>query len=264
MHQVQLKNSHLIVSKLIYGTGSLMRIPIKSQRLKILELACSLGFTHFDTAPLYGHGNCENELGEILKLDSNLSVTTKIGLKPTSSNDISPRKFIFEKAVNRITQNTKPPIRDFSIEWADSSLKNSLKRLRRERIDLLLLHEAELSDINNNDLMSWLEKRKDSGDIIEFGFSGSRARMDGLHEIGSKSNIVRQESADIFASKNIEIARSAQIRFGYIRQIIKDKKEYDAIEVFRQLIKENREDAVIISATKKSNLLSIGNLEEIK
>ena len=253
-----------MVSKLIYGTGSLMRIPIKRQRLKILELACNLGFTHFDTAPIYGNGNCENELGEILKLNSNLSVTTKIGLKPSANKNTSPRRFILEKAVQRITQNTKPPIRDFSLEWADVSLKNSLKRLRRERIDLLLLHEAELSDINTNNLMSWLEKRKDNGDILEFGFSGSRARMDGLHEIESKSNIVRQEAAEIFAMKSIEITRSAQIRFGYMRQILKDKKEYDAIEIFRQLITENREDAVIISAIKERNLRSIGNLEEIK
>jgi len=84
MQQVKLTNTQLNVSKLIFGTGSLMRIPFRSVRLKLLESACELGFTHFDTAPLYGYGNCEREIGEVLEGNPFLTVTTKIGLKPST------------------------------------------------------------------------------------------------------------------------------------------------------------------------------------
>ena len=255
MQQVKLANTQLTVSKFIYGTGSLMRIPFRSARFKLLELACELGFTHFDTAPLYGYGNCEREIGEVLQSNPFLTVTTKIGLKPSTSRNLSTKSFLTYKAYRKVTRNVMQPIRDFSVEWADLSLKSSLERLRRDRIDLLLLHEAHLSDVKTNDLITWLEKQKVSGTISEFGVSGSR-------ELDLPSSFIRQEAADIFSLKTTEAARLAQIRFGYMRQITENQKEIDPLKSFSQLISENREDAVIISTTKQSRLRSIASLGE--
>jgi len=262
VQQVKLANTELTVSKLIYGTGSLMRVPFRSARFKLLELACELGFTHFDTAPLYGYGNCEKEIGELLQSYPILTVTTKIGLKPPTNVDLSTRSFFTHKAFGKVTRKVMPPIRDFSVEWADLSLKRSLKRLRRDQIDLLLLHEAHLSDVKSNDLITWLEKQKASGTISEFGISGSRDKINTFSELDLPSSFVRQEAADIFSMKNIEVARLAQIRFGYMRQITENQKEIDPLESFSHLIRENREDAVIISTTKQRNLRSIVNLGE--
>lgn len=262
MQQVKLANTQLTVSKFIYGTGSLMRIPFRSARFKLLELACELGFTHFDTAPLYGYGNCEREIGEVLQSNPFLTVTTKIGLKPSTSRNLSTKSFLTYKAYRKVTRNVMPPIRDFSVEWADLSLKSSLERLRRDRIDLLLLHEAHLSDVKTNDLITWLEKQKVSGTISEFGVSGSRDRIDTFGELDLPSSFIRQEAADIFSLKTTEVARLAQIRFGYMRQITENQKEIDPLKSFSQLISENREDAVIISTTKQSRLRSIASLGE--
>lgn len=263
MKQVKLANTELAVSKLIFGTGSLMHIPFRSARFKLLELACELGFTHFDTAPLYGYGNCEKEIGELLQSNPILTITTKIGLRPPTNVNLSTKSFFTYKAIRKATRKMMPPIRDFSIEWADSSLKSSLKRLRRDRIDLLLLHEANLSDVKSNGLITWLEKQKASGTISEFGVSGSRDRINTFSELDLPGSFVRQEDADIFSMKNTEVARLAQIRFGYMRQIIKNQKRIDPLEYFSHLIRENREDAVIISATKQSNLRSIANFGEL-
>jgi len=262
VQQVILANTQLTVSKFIFGTGSLMRIPFRSERFKLLELACELGFTHFDTAPLYGYGNCEREIGEILQSNSFLTVTTKIGLKPTTSRNLSAKSFLAYKAYRKVTRNVMPPTRDFSVEWADLSLKSSLERLRRDRIDLLLLHEAHLSDVKTNDLITWLEKQKVAGTISEFGISGSRDSIDTFAELDVPSSFIRQEAADIFSTKASEAARLAQIRFGYMRQITEKQKEIDPLESFSQLVRENREDAVIISTTKQNRLRSITNLRE--
>ena len=263
MRQVKLTNTQLTVSKLIFGTGGLMRIPFRRARFKLLELACELGFTHFDTAPLYGYGNCEREIGEVLQRYPFLTVTTKIGLKPSTSRKLSPKSFLTYKAYRKVARNVIPPIRDFSVEWADLSLKSSLERLRRDRIDLLLLHEAASSDVKNNDLITWLEKQKASGTISEYGVSGSRNRIDTFDELDLPSSFIRQEAADIFSIKSTEAARLAQIRFGYMRQITENKNAIDPVESFSQLISENREDAVIISTTKQSRLRSFANLGEV-
>lgn len=260
MQQVNLSNTQLTVSKLIFGTGSLMRIPLQNKRFKLLELACELGFTHFDTAPLYGYGNCEKVLGEFLKSNPLLTVTTKIGLKPPSSRNWSTKSFLTYKAYRKVTGNVMPPKRDFSVEWADLSLKTSLERLRRDRIDLLLLHEPKLSDVESNDLITWLEKQKISGTISEFGVSGSRNIVDKFGKLDLPSSFIRQEAADIFSIKTTEVARRAQIRFGYIRQITENQKKIDPLLTFSQLISENREDAVIISTTKSSRLRNIASL----
>ena len=67
MYKIEIPNTNLKVSRLIFGTASLIKnLRVKNQ-LYILDCAIQNGFSHFDTAPLYGLGSTEKLLGDILK-----------------------------------------------------------------------------------------------------------------------------------------------------------------------------------------------------
>ena len=73
------------VSRLGFGTSSLHHLLSRRDRRSLLLHAESVGITHFDTAPYYGYGLAERELGLALRdRRSRITVTTKVGLYPVS------------------------------------------------------------------------------------------------------------------------------------------------------------------------------------
>ena len=68
---------NLRVSRLSFGTSRLHRILNKKKRLNILESAAIKGVNHFDTAPLYGYGQSERDLGEIFRSEKEITIATK-------------------------------------------------------------------------------------------------------------------------------------------------------------------------------------------
>jgi D-threo-aldose 1-dehydrogenase len=100
-----------------------------------VDAAWGLGVRFFDTAPLYGSGLAEERLGQALtcRPREEYTVSTKVGrvLQPGAA---SPE---FRGA---------PPFEavfDFSVEGVRRSLAGSLRRLRLDAVDVLLLHDPE-------------------------------------------------------------------------------------------------------------------------
>ena len=79
--------------------------------------ALDMGFTLLDTADAYGAGTMEARLGRMLQ-GKDAVVVTKVGTDRT----------------------TEPPRKRFDPEYLRASARASMKRLGRDRIDLLLLH----------------------------------------------------------------------------------------------------------------------------
>jgi L-galactose dehydrogenase/L-glyceraldehyde 3-phosphate reductase len=110
----------LEVSALGFGCGAVGGLLVRGDRkemLRVIARALELGITYFDTARSYGDGMSEANLGLVLEeLKSDVLVGTKVQLGLADLDDI-------EQAVV-------------------ASADGSLKRLRRDRIDLLQLHNA--------------------------------------------------------------------------------------------------------------------------
>ena len=108
----------LKVSELSYGCGSVGGLLVRGDRkemVKTVSRAIELGINYFDTATKYGDGKSETNLGSILpELGADVLVGTKVMLDPSDLDDI-------EDAVA-------------------SSVHTSLKRLRKEYVDLIQLH----------------------------------------------------------------------------------------------------------------------------
>src|SRR5437868_430711 len=120
MQQRALGSTGLMVSVLGFGCGSVGGLMVRGeaadQRAAVAR-ALDAGITYFDTAPSYGDGRSEENLGRALRdLDASnrVVVGTKVRVSLEERSDAA-------SAIRR-------------------SLEQSLQRLGRERVDLLQLH----------------------------------------------------------------------------------------------------------------------------
>ena len=98
--------------------------------------AWNQGIRHFDTAPYYGYGLSENRLGVTLqRLPRNsYTLSTKVGRRIEEDPGSS------DHADGFIVDNQRACF-DYSRDGVMRSLEASLKRLRTDHVELLLLHD---------------------------------------------------------------------------------------------------------------------------
>lgn len=110
------------------------------------DLACGIHF--FDHADMYGGGRCEELFGEVLarrpELRERMTIQTKCGIRDG--------------------------FYDFSEEHILKSVEGSLRRLRCERIDILLLHRPDIL-MEPEEVAAAFDKLSASGKVARFGVS---------------------------------------------------------------------------------------------
>src|SRR5262245_45363625 len=83
----------LRVSALGFGCGNVGGLIIRgspAERERAVARALELGINYFDTAPLYGDGQSEQNLGQVVRtLKANVHVGTKVRLGPADLGDIA-------------------------------------------------------------------------------------------------------------------------------------------------------------------------------
>ena len=120
MEQRPLGGTGLTVSALGFGCGSVGGLMVRgdpADQQRAVARALEAGITYFDTAPSYGDGRSEENLGRVLHDLSawdRVVVGTKVRLTPEAGSDMTD-------AIRR-------------------SLEQSLRRFGRESVDLLQLH----------------------------------------------------------------------------------------------------------------------------
>jgi aryl-alcohol dehydrogenase-like predicted oxidoreductase len=113
-------------------------------------LACGIRF--FDTAQVYGAGHSETVLGRVLEGWPEVLVGTKVGLT------------FDERTKQVLGQETAP---DAIIRSIDASMR----RLKRDRIDLVQFHISALPVAEAEGVFDCLAELRDKGRISAFGWS---------------------------------------------------------------------------------------------
>jgi len=150
-------NTDLISQRLGFGCGRLKAGSEKANALRLVHTALDLGIRHFDTAPPYGLGTSESILGEALKgRPESVTVVTKAGLgRPASPGLMQTARAIIKPLANHIPGLRQAVLKgmahraspaNFNPDFIAQSLETSLRLLQRERVDCLLLHEAQPHD----------------------------------------------------------------------------------------------------------------------
>lgn len=116
----------------------------------LLSAARDLGINLLDTAPAYG--TSEARLGELLESRANWVLCTKVGE-------------FFDGQHSHF---------DFSAKAVQSSVEASLRRLRTDWLDLVLVHSDgnDLEILQHTDCVETLQRLKQAGFIRAVGFSG--------------------------------------------------------------------------------------------
>ena len=161
-HQKEIANTGVIVSPLGLGTVKLGRniavkyptsfnIPNDKQAQNLFAQAWDLGINLLDTAPAYG--NSEQRLGELLpKQHRDWVIATKVG-----------ETFDVKKGESHY---------DFSPEFITASIKQSLKNLKRDVLDIVLIHsDGNDKHIIEQGALDVLADLKQQGVIRAIGMS---------------------------------------------------------------------------------------------
>lgn len=124
-------------------------LPDDNAVVELFELAQSLGINFIDTAPAYG--TSEQRLGELLPDRNDWVVMTKVGE-------------IFENAQSRF---------DFSYDYTIASVEQSLKKLKRDVLDIVLVHSDgnDMAIIEDGSAFDALAELKHRGLIKAYGMS---------------------------------------------------------------------------------------------
>jgi len=162
------------------GTHALHRLLSRSSRQRLLALAYDLGIRYFDTAPSYGAGLAERELGRFgrgRRLE--LVLTTKFGIPAGRLAGRVPGLMYGSLALRALAgavglrRRARRLSRDYGAHSARVSIEGSLRALGTDYIDILYLHEPTLAGLGDAEpLTRTLEALKADGKIRHLGLSG--------------------------------------------------------------------------------------------
>jgi aryl-alcohol dehydrogenase-like predicted oxidoreductase len=160
----------------------------RGDSLRALAAANDAGITFFDTARSYGYGESETLLGEFLRGRRHSTVLcTKFGILPMSNRGWKQRiKPLARTAVRFFPALRKYARRQaagqfhagqFSLEVLQTSFETSLRELKTDYVDMLLLHAATLDVLDRDDLFAAMERLIESGKVRIAGISAELSVM---------------------------------------------------------------------------------------
>lgn len=100
----------------------------------VVDAALTAGLRYFDTAPHYGFGLSETRLGQALT-GRDVLISTKVGrrLEPIETTERERHGFVDAAPFE--------PVFDYTYDGVMRSFADSLRRLKRDRVDVLLAHD---------------------------------------------------------------------------------------------------------------------------
>jgi len=158
MQKIKLTNG-LEFSRVIHGQMRILDWNMNSQQLlAFIEQIMELGIDTFDNADIYGNYSCEELVGNALALKPELrqkmTIVTKCGIN-IMSNKFPQKKIQYY---------------DYRKEYIIQQAENSLRNLRTDYLDVLLLHRP--SDIlNPHEVAEAFGKLRREGKVRYFGVS---------------------------------------------------------------------------------------------
>lgn len=129
---------------------SQFELPDDKNIRQLLVQASEAGMNLLDTAPAYG--TSEIRLGQLLDNRKEWIICSKTGEE-------------FESGKSRF---------DFTASHTQNSVERSLRRLKTDYLDIVLVHSDgnDLQVINESDCLETLSRLKEAGHIRSYGFSG--------------------------------------------------------------------------------------------
>jgi aryl-alcohol dehydrogenase-like predicted oxidoreductase len=159
MRHRSLGKTGLVVSELALGTWGLSGdaygpVP-ESEQDAVVERARALGIDLFETADSYALGEMERRLGRLLGPDPTARFVTKIGTD----------------------RRMRPPRKRFDAGYLREAFDESRRRLCRDVIDVVLLHNPSANALARGEATGVLEELRATGALVAWGVSAGSAEV---------------------------------------------------------------------------------------
>jgi len=183
----------LEVSLLGLGTSRLASLGSgrsKQDASALLAAARDCGINLIDTADTYGSTAAERWIGELTSARAeDWVVITKIGL---ATVDLPGPLRLVNQPLKKVKQRVQP---GFKLEPASvrGRILRSLRRLRRDRLDVLLLHLPTDDVLTDDELLGALRAAVSEGIVGQFGVSSNDVSL--LHTVRSSWGCLCAETA---------------------------------------------------------------------
>lgn len=261
-------------SDLGFGCSLLTRNNSVQAAIENLQTAFDAGISHFDVARLYGFGEAETILGKFAKgKRHDITITTKTGLRgkqlPLWALPLINRvRSVVKSKQSSVTNNFigAPVTGVFSPSLIMVDLHTSLNKIGTDFIDFFLLHEANITQANQEDIIATLQQCKDAGKIKMFGIASNSETIRNEYQNLNKTYQVLQHSDQVFEQNislmpnvNREFVRIVYNIFSRFKQIesklVFDKELIDPIKLILSYYKKENENGItLFSATKNENI----------
>lgn len=167
-------------AQLGFGCAELFAGHASQKSHELVDAAIEAGITYFDTARLYGHGQAERILGQLSPSKrQKLTIATKVGIFPIEMTLTWRLRVKTANVVRRIpgplTRLVPPPsplrprFNAFSVDDLTRSVETSLRAMKIDRVDRLLLHECTPEVAQRPEVLDFLNGLKQQGKIRSFG-----------------------------------------------------------------------------------------------
>jgi len=200
-------NSQSLISTpaLGLGTSRLGHYYTEAKAQLSLDLAYNLGITYFDTAPIYAYGWSEKLLGTFVRNKRDkVQIATKIGLQPSRILSLLPFKVLgslrnFAKTIRKENTSGMPVgvsnhlSISFDPIWAMQSLEGSLRRMKTDYVDVLLLHESTIREANAPETKQFMDQVIQSGKAKAIGIGSALDKLTNINTLDPSYTIVQHE-----------------------------------------------------------------------
>ncbi|MGA9584706.1 MAG: aldo/keto reductase [Terracidiphilus sp.] len=165
------------------GCAAMLGRAGRRESLAALAAAYDAGITFYDTARSYGYGACESLLGEFFAGErrSRVVLCTKFGILPGNPSGWKNRVKPLARALLNVAPQLRGMVRkhaadqflpsQFSIATLRSSFETSLRELKTDYVDILLMHSPPVSVLQQEDMLEELRRLTESGKVRMAGVS---------------------------------------------------------------------------------------------
>lgn len=250
------------VGRIILGCNALSTLPTRRAAFRLLDTAVACGIRHFDTARSYGQGFSERVLGEFLAGQADaLQVTTKLGAAKDSLGLLPTRVALPMNALRRrraASGAVSPmpavvgpePTRPIGRAEVEQSIERSLRCLRRDWIDVFLLHESLPGQLDDaaRELVAALRA---DGTIRKFGIGTVRGKIEAYYVEDPLCEVLQYDRPPDASQSLLErFPRAMHIYHSVFRQ----PNLPDRAAVVRDALASNESGKIIFGTTRSDHI----------
>jgi aryl-alcohol dehydrogenase-like predicted oxidoreductase len=233
-------------SALGFGCAAVLGRVGRKDSLSALGAAYDAGITFYDTARSYGYGESEALVGEFLRgRRESVVLSTKFGIMPAQTNLFKESIKPLARKLLRVLPGARKAMQkqigaqfsanQFSVAMLHASLETSLRKLQTDYADLLFMHSAPVSVLQQEDLLAALEQLVAAGKVRRFGISSfppvvEAALQAGLRSVQFPCNLFDLGLAEKLRTYD-DVAAVANHPFGGVQRIAQSKSVLAALAV---------------------------------